>query len=61
MKFRSERYPRLKVRVESRYVSFVDGEYETTDKAQIDALKGLPDHLGVTAVSGRSKADKGEE
>jgi hypothetical protein len=34
-------------------VTFVDGEAEVTDKATIEALRGLPSELGVRAAGGR--------
>lgn len=34
-------------------VTFVDGEAEVTDKAVIEALRGLPTELGVRAAGGR--------
>jgi len=57
VKFRSERYPKLKVRVpgagKSRYVQFEGGELDVTDKDAIEVLKGLPADRGVKAVGGR--------
>jgi hypothetical protein len=38
-------------------VVFVDGEAEVTDKAAIEALRGLPTELGVRAVGGRPARD----
>lgn len=60
MKFRSVRYPKLKVRLPNgKYVRFVDGELDTNDKAVIDVLKQLPEDRGVKAAGGRVAA-KGE-
>ncbi|MFE9747562.1 hypothetical protein ACFYOT_21885 [Saccharothrix saharensis] len=40
-------------------VIFVDGEAEVTDKAVIEALRGLPADLGVRAAGGRPPKDNG--
>lgn len=54
MKFTSTRHPQLIVH--DLDVVFVDGEAEVTDKATIEALRGLPAELGVRAVGGRPAA-----
>ncbi len=55
MKFTSTRHPELIVH--DLGVTFVDGEAEVTDKATIEALRGLPSELGVRAVGGRPAAN----
>lgn len=47
MKFRCEQYPQAIVHLGDRFVQFVDGEAETTDRDEIDALKRTP---GVDVV-----------
>jgi hypothetical protein len=54
VKFTSTRHPELIVH--DLGVVFVDGETEVTDKATIEALRGLPAELGVRAVGGRPAA-----
>ncbi|MFC0434564.1 hypothetical protein [Kutzneria buriramensis] len=56
MKFTSTRHPELIVH--DLGVVFVDGEAEVTDKATIEALRGLPAELGVRAVGGRPAASR---
>ena len=51
MKFLSTRYPQLVVH--DLGVTFVDGEVEVQDKAVVEALKALPQELGVRASGGR--------
>jgi hypothetical protein len=51
VKFTSSKHPQLVVH--DLNVVFVDGEAEVTDKASIEALRGLPSELGVRAVGGR--------
>jgi len=51
VKFTSSKHPELIVH--DLGVVFVDGEAEVTDKATIEALRGLPSGLGVRAVGGR--------
>ncbi|MEV4312998.1 hypothetical protein [Actinocrispum sp. NPDC049592] len=55
MKFTSTRYPQLVVH--DLEVTFVDGEAEVTDKATIEALRGLPPDVGVRAAGGRPVRD----
>ncbi|GAB3873788.1 hypothetical protein GCM10029964_014640 [Kibdelosporangium lantanae] len=55
MKFTSTRYPQLVVH--DLDVTFVDGEAEVTDKATIEALRGLPTDMGVRAAGGRPPRD----
>lgn len=55
MKFTSTTYPQLVVH--DLGVTFVDGEADTTDKAVIDGLRGLPADLGVRASGGRPPKD----
>lgn len=51
MKVTSTIYPQLVVH--DLDITFVDGEAETSDKATIDALRGLPPEMGVRMASGR--------
>ncbi|MGH2375106.1 MAG: hypothetical protein ACRDIC_16765 [bacterium] len=51
MKFVSTVYKQLVVH--DLDVTFHDGEVDVTDKAQIEALRGLPAELGVRAAGGR--------
>lgn len=62
MKFTSDRYPQLHVKVPGgSTVRFVDGQADVTDKAAIEAVKALPDQYGVKAVGSRpAKQDKSE-
>lgn len=50
MKFTSETYPQL--HVHDLGVRFVDGEAEVTDAKKIEALRNLPEDMGVRAVDG---------
>jgi hypothetical protein len=58
VKFTCSEHPQLVVH--DLGVTFVDGEAEVTDKATIEALRGLPSELGVRAAGGRPprEADK---
>lgn len=60
MKFKSEKYPQLRVNVpEGGSVRFTDGELEASDPKVVEALKSLPAEYEVKAVGGRpSKAEK---
>jgi hypothetical protein len=59
MKFVCTQHPQLVVH--DLGVTFVDGEAEVTDKASIEALRGLPSVLGVRAAGGRpSKEPSGD-
>jgi hypothetical protein len=58
MKFTSTRHPQLVVH--DLGVTFVDGEVEVTDKETIDALRALPQDLGVRAAGGRPPAAVGK-
>jgi hypothetical protein len=40
---------------------FINGEYETTDKAQIEYLRGRPDIEEVKETHSKKKAEKPEE
>jgi hypothetical protein len=51
VKFTCSEHPQLVVH--DLGVTFVDGEAEVTDKATIEALRGLPSELGVRAAGGR--------
>jgi hypothetical protein len=51
VKFTCSEHPQLVVH--DLGVTFVDGEAEVTDKARIEALRGLPSELGVRAAGGR--------
>ncbi|TQM83235.1 hypothetical protein FHX81_5653 [Saccharothrix saharensis] len=55
MKFTSTRYKQLVIH--DLGVTFTDGEAEVTDKAVIEALRGLPAELGVRAAGGRPPKD----
>ncbi|SES49083.1 hypothetical protein [Actinokineospora terrae] len=55
MKFTSSVYPELVVH--DLGVVFHDGETEVTDKATIEALRGLPADVGVRAAGGRPPKD----